>query len=57
LYQPPKELQIEVRVLQDYGTIVTESGATITLKKDTRILLRRTDAEPLIRQGILEHVA
>jgi GINS complex subunit 1 len=56
LYHPPKELQIEVKVLQDFGTIVTESGATITLKKDTRLFLRRTDAEPLIRQGILEHV-
>ncbi len=51
--QPPKHLYIEVRVLQDYGDVVTASGS-VTLKKGERLLLKRSDIEHLIRQGVLE---
>lgn len=52
---PPKELFIMVRVLQGVGEIMTENG-TIMLEKDSQHFLRRSDVEPLIRQGILEHI-
>ena len=55
MQHPPKDLFIEVRVLEDIGTIVTESGP-ITLKKNTQTLMRRSEAETLIRQGKLEHI-
>eukprot|EP01111_Echinosteliopsis_oligospora_P019164 TRINITY_DN9116_c0_g1_i2.p1 TRINITY_DN9116_c0_g1~~TRINITY_DN9116_c0_g1_i2.p1 ORF type:complete len:127 (+),score=19.54 TRINITY_DN9116_c0_g1_i2:317-697(+) len=56
LNQPPKNLFIEVRVKQDVGALVTESGNTINLRANTTHFLRRTDVEPLIRQGVLEHI-
>lgn len=52
---PPKELYIEVRVLEDVGEIATEEGS-VNLEKDTQHFLRRSDVEPLIRQGMLEHI-
>lgn len=55
LQQPPKDLYIEVRVLQNYGEIMTESGVVV-LQKNTTHFLPRTDVEPLIRQGILQHI-
>lgn len=51
--KPPKDLFVEVRVLKDYGEIVTDKG-TVNLKKNTVHYLRRTDVELLIRQGVLE---
>ncbi len=49
---PPKDLFIEVRVLQDCGEIMTDNGA-VTLEKNSTHFLRRTDVEPFIRQGML----
>lgn len=53
--QPPKDLYIEVRVIADCGAVMTEFGP-VTLKPGTAHFLRRSDVEPLIRQGLLEHV-
>lgn len=53
--QPPKDLYIEVRVLADCGSVVTDSGP-VTLKPGTAHFLKRMDVEPLIRRGLLEHV-
>ncbi len=48
---------IEVKVLEDAGQISLPSdGTTVLLKKDKRIFMNRLDAEPFIRQGILQHV-
>jgi len=55
--QPPKDLMIEVLVKEDKGTIVAESGAALTLKKDQLLHVKQSDVEHLIRQGILEHRA
>eukprot|EP00002_Diphylleia_rotans_P002191 TRINITY_DN11363_c0_g1_i1.p1 TRINITY_DN11363_c0_g1~~TRINITY_DN11363_c0_g1_i1.p1 ORF type:complete len:192 (+),score=38.03 TRINITY_DN11363_c0_g1_i1:113-688(+) len=52
---PPKDLYIEVRVLKDYGEIMTDNGSVRLVRNTTHYLLR-TDVEHLIRQGILEHV-
>ena len=54
--QPPKELYIEVRVLQNCGEILTENGV-VNMVQGSRACLRRTDVEHLIRQGKVEHVA
>lgn len=53
--QPPKDLYIEVRVLADCGSVETDAGP-VTLKPGTAHFLKRADVEPLIRQGLLEHV-
>lgn len=54
--QPPKSLYIEVRCLRDNGHFELESGEVVLLKKNSQHYLPRTECEPLIRQGILEHV-
>jgi hypothetical protein len=53
---PPKDPSIEVRVLKDYGEVFLSLGRA-NLKKGTVHLLPRTEAEPLIREGVLESVA
>ncbi|QSL66308.1 hypothetical protein MERGE_000686 [Pneumocystis wakefieldiae] len=53
--EPPKDLYINVRVLQDIGEIQTEYGA-ITLNKNSQFFLRQSDVEGLIRQGYLQRV-
>lgn len=52
---PPKNLYIEVRVLHDCGELMTESGV-VNLEANSTHFLRRFDAEPLIRQGLLQHL-
>ncbi|EEB05850.1 GINS complex subunit Psf1 [Schizosaccharomyces japonicus yFS275] len=49
---PPKDLFIDVRVLEDVGEIETEYG-TINLTKNSQLHVRTTDVERLIRQGYL----
>lgn len=45
-----------MRCLVDYGKFELDDGQVISLKKNTHHLLPRAQCEPLIRQGILEHV-
>lgn len=52
---PPKELYIEVRCLVDIGEIATEDG-TVQLEEGSQHFLRRSDVEPLIRAGKLQHL-
>lgn len=52
---PPAEAFIEVRCLRDGGDIYTEDGA-VTLAKNSIHRLRRSEAEALIAQGVLEQV-
>jgi len=52
---PPKDLVVEVRALCDYGEVVTEFGSVL-LTKDATHFMRRVDAEPLIRQNVLEQI-
>ncbi|KAF9585808.1 DNA replication protein psf1 [Lunasporangiospora selenospora] len=53
---PPKEVFITVRVLRDCGDIVTESGAVLSLKRNSEHFVKRGDVERLIAQGYLLHV-
>ncbi len=52
---PPKEPLINVRVVENYGEVMTENGPIVLVKGATHYI-RRSDVEQLIRQGILEHV-
>lgn len=51
---PPKNLLIEVRVLQD--CIFHQNGKDFPLKTSTTHLLPKCEAEALIRHGFLEHI-
>ena len=53
---PPKELFIEVRVKQDYGTVMLPESGEVTLAKGTTHLLRRTEVDHLIKKGIVDEV-
>jgi len=55
--RPPKSLFVEVRCVKDYGELETDDGRVVVLKKNTQLYLPRAVCEPLIRQGILVHVA
>lgn len=54
--KPPKSLYIEVRCLSDYGRFELDSGEVVLLKKNSQHYLPRSECEPLIRQGILQHI-
>lgn len=54
--KPPKSLYIEVRCLSDYGRFELDSGEVVLLKKNSQHFLPRAECEPLIRQGILQHI-
>ena len=49
--EPPRELFIEIRVLEDCGEIVTASGEFLKLDKNSTLLVRRCDVEYLLRQN------
>ena len=53
---PPKHLHVNLRILADVGEIMTVSGRSLQLNKDDVVMLRRADAEALIRQGKAVHV-
>ncbi|XP_028000779.2 DNA replication complex GINS protein PSF1 isoform X4 [Eptesicus fuscus] len=46
----------EVRCLKDYGEFEVDDGTSVLLKKNSQHFLPRWKCEPLIRQGVLEHV-
>ena len=53
---PPKELLVQVMVLKDAGKVALDDGSALELKQGKRVYLRRQEAEPLIRQGVLQHL-
>ena len=53
---PPKDLFIQVRVLENCGKIMTENG-TVSLDKGSLHFLRRADVESFVREGKVEQVA
>ena len=50
---PPRDFKVQVKVLEDYGEIVTKDG-TVDLQKNTVHLMWRDEAQPLIAEGVLE---
>jgi GINS complex subunit 1 len=53
--QPPKSVRIQVKVKEDFGELMTESGV-MKLQRNNILFMRRDEVEPLIHQGVLEHV-
>ena len=53
--QPPKDLYIQIRVLEDCGELQTGRDF-IDLRKNSMHYLRRSDAEQFIKQGKAEHI-
>ena len=51
---PPASLLVRVRCLQDHPPIFTEWCGSITISKDMLVTMRHSDAEPLIRTGVVE---
>lgn len=52
---PPKEPDVAVRVLRDYGDVVLSVGPVL-LASGSVHLVPREEAEHLIREGIVEEV-
>jgi GINS complex subunit 1 len=52
---PPQQLFVECKVLKNAGKVMTDSGV-FNLEENTSVLMKRKDAELLIRQGILQHI-
>lgn len=53
--QPPKDLLIEVRVLEDCGKVLTDSGP-VSLDRGSMLFLRRSQVESFIKEGKVEHI-
>lgn len=53
---PPKDLFIEVRIKKDYGAVMLPESGEVHLQKNTTHLLRRSEVDHLIKQGILTEV-
>ena len=53
---PPRDPNVSVRVLKDFGDIVLTVG-TVLLQKGSVHLLPRGEAEPLIREGLVQDIA
>ena len=52
---PPKDPEVQVRALQDYGEMVASDG-TVHFQRNAVFFMAQEDAEPLIRQGVLERM-
>lgn len=53
---PPKTLKVQVRCLEDYGELETESGDIIMLTLNSEHYLPLSQCETLIKQGVLQHI-
>lgn len=56
-WRPPSVQQLEVRGLKNHMLISPISGETISIFAGKQILLRFEEAEPLIKQGVVELVS
>ena len=55
-FNPPKDLFIEVRVNKDFGTITLPESGEVKLQKNSTHLLRRSEADHLIKRGIMSEI-
>ena len=53
---PPKDLFIEVRIKKDCGAVMLPESGEVHLQKNTTHLLRRSEVDHLIKQGIITEV-
>ena len=54
--KPPREDHVQVVALRDIGRLMTTTGSRDVKEREVHIM-RKYDAEPLIRQGWLRHIA
>nr|CAB3249045.1 DNA replication complex GINS protein PSF1 [Phallusia mammillata] len=54
--QPPQNVYIEVRCVEDRGELELNDGSKVLLKKNSLHYLPRSQCEHLIRQGVLKHI-
>lgn len=47
--EPPQDLYIEIRVLEDCGQMITSTGETLKLDKNSTHSVRRQDVEHLLK--------
>ena len=52
--QPPKDVLVEVRVKQDYGEVMLPDSGPTNLTRNSARLLSRSEADPLIRLGVVQ---
>ena len=50
---PPKDLFVEVRVVQDLGDFYLPESGVVNLQKNTTHLLRKSECENLIKRGVV----
>lgn len=50
--EPPEDLYIEIRVLEDCGELATANG-NINLHKNSVLMVRRCDVEHLLKQKLI----
>ena len=53
---PPKELYIEVRIKKNYGAVMLPESGEVHLQRNTTHLLRRSEVDHLIKQGIVAEI-
>ncbi|XP_063685351.1 DNA replication complex GINS protein PSF1-like [Bolinopsis microptera] len=53
---PPKSLKIQVRCLEEYGELETDSGDIVMLTLNSEHYLPLSECEHLIKQGVLQHM-
>ncbi|KFD72993.1 hypothetical protein M514_00127 [Trichuris suis] len=54
--QPPENLYVRVKCLEEYGDFSTESGTTYTLTKGSVHFIPRHECEVLVLQGVLAYL-
>lgn len=55
--KPPRDLFIEVKVNDDYGTMTLPESGEITLKRNSTLHLRRSDVDQLIKKGMVSELS
>ncbi|KAH7819905.1 DNA replication complex GINS protein PSF1 [Monocercomonoides exilis] len=53
---PPKSVTVCVRALKTMDSVIDHFGKPMDIQKDSQMSMNKIDAEPLIRQGVLEHL-
>jgi GINS complex subunit 1 len=54
--QPPKDVYVEVRCREEQGDVVLLESGTVGLHRNSMYLLKRSEADQYIRQGVLEQI-
>lgn len=55
--EPPLEVEVEVRMLEDCDDIIDDDGNTVKLEKNSCFIIKKRLIEPYVRQGqaVIKH--